>query len=108
MLQVEWEYFPDNICTDRPVAVLKKKGTMRTILYVYESRTHHVPSTRNGWHFLQLTPISYHEESRIVREHHDEESLSTDEVLTLRLKAGCKLIEEEFLHQADEIIDKLS
>lgn len=108
MIKVEWEYYPDNICTDSPVAILKKKGTKRAILSVIECRTHHVPCLKPDYSFLNLKPISYPEEASMVRKLYDETSLSTHEILTLRLKEGCKLIEKEFFQQADEIFEKLS
>jgi len=108
MIHVKWEYFPDNICTDRPVAILKKEPTNTTILYVYEARDQHFCRPTTAYSFLNLQPISYHKEARAVRHLYDETSLSTHELLTLRLKEGCKLIESDFLCQSSKIVELLT
>lgn len=110
MIQVEWEYFSDNITSSCPVAVLKEKITGRKILYVYETRMYHYPSFVDQYSFLnlKLTPIPYYKEAEIVRQTYSEEELSSQNKLDLWLEAGCKMIEEDFLSQATEIIELLS
>lgn len=107
MMQVEWEYFPDNVSTDCTVAVLRNKRSKRVILTVAETRDCHVPCLTPAYSFLSLSPVSYLVEAEIVKKNYDEASLSTHEILTLRLKEGCKLIEEQLFRRVNDIAEKI-
>ena len=112
MLEVKWEYFENNICTKNAVAVLKLvKPDNPTVLYVYEGEMCHYCSICSDFIFIDPTTASYLTEAQNVNANYSKEtlaSLCTQEILGLRLKEGCKLIEENFRNQAKKIVDLLS
>lgn len=96
-----WEYFEQNICTDKMVAEFKKNECL-PILRVYETRSYFIakPCVDYGYDFIKSITISYSST-------HDEEAekrLSSDhDVLVNRLKVACKLIEEKYNDQINHI-----
>lgn len=109
MLAVKWEYFEKNINTNKAVAVLKD-ATYKNILYVYEDENSHYCSICKDFIFIRPTTVSYLiEEERVNSTYSKEEldSLSAHERAVLRLKEGCKIIEENF-HNQTKMIEKFS
>lgn len=112
MLEVKWEYFENSIGTYKAVAVLKlAKLDNPTILYVYEDAGSHYSSICSSFSFIKPTTVSYSLEEQYVNANYSKETLDSlcpKEILGLRLKEGCKLIEEDFRNQVKKIIDILS
>lgn len=113
MLEVKWDYLENNICSDdKPVAILRLSNfEHRAILYVYESRDHHYCTLSPEYNFLKPKIVTYNLEHQKVDEKHDEaflESISAHDFLVLRLKEGCKIIEDDLLEQVEKILQLLS
>lgn len=113
MLDVQWEYRKYNIhiSDSAPVAILRAKEYNRMILRVYENREGHYSVLSPDFSFIKSKYVLYHSEADIVEQKYGKEkliSLPAHDVLGLRLEEGCKIIEEDFLEQAERIINLLS
>lgn len=107
-IELEWEYFTDNICSDSHVAALKKKSSNEPILLVFEAKDSHYTMVAPDFFFLKSKSVSYSRESVIVSAQNDQASLSSREVLALQLKEGCRIIENDIREQIDYILKKVS
>lgn len=107
-IELEWEYFTDNICSDKHVAALKKKSSKEPILLVFEASDSHYTMVAPDFFFLKSKSVSYSRESAIVSAQNDQASLSSREGLALQLKEGCRIIENDIRDQIDYILKKIS
>lgn len=112
MLEVQWEYLEKNICVDdMPVAIMRPKNDLnKWILRVYEARNCHCCAVSPEYSFLKPKQVPYSVESEKVKEQHNSASLkklSSHDHLVLRLKEGCKIIEEDCKEQAKRILKLL-
>lgn len=112
MLEVKWEYLEENIGTKKAVAVLKlAKPDNPTVLYVYEDQGSHYCSICSKYMLIKPTTVNYSTEEQMVNANYSKETLDSlcpKEILGLRLKEGCKLIEENFLNQAKKHVELFS
>ena len=107
-MKLVWEYFPNNICTDLPVAALKKDDGS-DILYVYESKRDHYTLISKDFSFIKPFRCSYEKEKKLF----EEQSKSSEAppyigVLEANLRIACDLIEADFKEQTDKILELLS
>ena len=107
-IELEWKYLLDNIGYDRPVAALIKKSSEEVILLVFEAHEFHYTKLSIDFYLLKPTSVSYTREELIVNYQNDLSSLSSDEVLALQLKIGCKIIENSIRNQIEHILKKIS
>lgn len=113
MLEVQWEYLEKNICSDDcPVAIMRPKNNPHEwILKVYEARSYHCYAIAPKYSFLKPHQVPYSIESQRLKEQYDSvslEKLSSHDHLVLKLKEGCKIIEQDCKEQAEKIINLLS
>lgn len=92
-----WKYFEENICTDSAVAKFTNSNG-KCVLEVLECRDCYL--ARPFYTFVNSFQVPY----SLTVDEKAEEGLSTDEVLSRRLKVACKIIEEKYKEQVDSIL----
>lgn len=99
---IKWEYFKENIMSERPVAILKNEYGFK-LLEVYEARDGHY--TISNYDFIKSFSISYSDESDNIQKAVTD---TTDDILFKRLQYGCAKIEENYDNQRYNILSVLS
>lgn len=92
-----WNYYFNNIGEDRPVAIYYNEKNLK-VLEVIETRDSHLSVPY--FHFIKSFSVPYSDEVTLSDELPTD---STDEILKKRLKAACKLIEENYKEQVGYI-----
>ena len=112
MLKVQWEFLEKNVGRDGPLAIMRPKNNPEQwILRVYGARDYHCCAVSPEYSFLKPRQVLYLVEKQNLKQHSDPallETLSAHDHLVLRLKEGCKIIEEDCKEQANRIIKLLS
>lgn len=96
------EYFKDNICTDRPVAVASING--RRVFYVYGNRDSYY--TQPCSQYLKSAYITYNNARKMNTDVEENQKESID-VLYAALVHACEYFEENYYEQKCKIITEL-
>lgn len=110
-MKVEWTYYPENICTNSPVAELKKDDDIHThILSVYENEYHYeVIYSGDFERLLRYFAPDHISVDQVLKERGiDLSTLSDNEYGESRLKVACELIEQNFHKQIENTLKLIS
>lgn len=99
---MQWEYFKNNICKDRPVAAAVING--KRILYVYENRDSYY--TQPCSQYLKSAYITYHNARKMNTEEEENQKESID-VLYASLVHACEYFAGNYYEQKSEIMTEL-
>lgn len=99
---MKWEYFKDNICTDRPVAYASING--RRILYVYGSRNCYY--TQPCSQYLKSIHITY-SDARKMNTNEEENQKESIDVLYASLVHICEYFEKNYYEWKTTILIEL-
>lgn len=99
---MKWDYFKDNICTDKPVAYASING--RRILYVYENRNCYY--TQPCLQYLKSAYITY-SDARKMNTSEEENQKESIDVLYASLVHACEYFENNYYEQKTKILTEL-